>query len=326
MRLLILAGFLGSGKTTLLQALAETFTPEERAKLVIIENEAGQRGVDDQLLAAGGLEVRQVYGGCICCTLRANLQRALVQVAEVLQPDWIIVEPSGVADPSEVVALAESSGLAFERIDLVVLVDALRWHKLKQIAGPFLERGIQRADVTALNKVDAVDEAEAARLVAELEAIRGGSVQRLAAARGEGLAALWAALDVATARPVPCSAAPRLEHATLAASWSLTFDPAVDAGDLVRTLQDLHTALSSRIATELPEAAGHLKSLLQAGGRQVVCRNVQWDEPPRLDGRVDGPVAAAKVTVQAVLTGAGGALDEGWLQDWPIRFGGRLAD
>lgn len=325
MRLLILAGFLGSGKTTLLQALAETFTPSERAKLVIIENEAGDRGVDDRLLASDGLDVRQVYGGCICCTLRANLQRALVQVAEALSPEWIIVEPSGVADPSEVVALARSSGLEFERIDLVVLVDALRWDKLKRIAGPFLERGIQRADVVALNKVDAVDEPEAARLIDELSDIRGGAVQRLAAAQGVGLDELWAALAVATApRPENTEPAPRLEHATLTAEWQLTFEPPVDAGELVRRLRDLHTGLGEQVASERPGAAGHLKSLLQVGQQQVVCRSVRWDVAPQLDGRVEGAVSAAQVTVQAVLAGAGGKLDETWLADWPPKLGGRV--
>ncbi len=323
MRLLILAGFLGSGKTTLLQALADTFTPAQRAKLVIIENEAGERGVDDQLLAADGLDVRQVYGGCICCTLRANLQRALIQVAEALAPDWIIVEPSGVADPSEVVALARSSGLEFERIDLVVLIDALRWDRLRQVAGPFLERGVQRADVVALNKVDAIDETEAQRLLDELEALRGGPVQRLAAAQGEGLDELWTAIDLAgPARLAPDGPAPRLAHATLTAAWTLAFAPPVDPGELVRRLRDAESDLAARIVGSQPGAVGHLKALLQAGGQQVVCRRVRWSEPPRLDGRLDGPVTTARVTVQVVLAGVAGALDEGWLADWPRRLGG----
>ena len=105
MHLLILTGFLGSGKTTLLRRIAQAFNatcPDKR--MAVIENEVGTVGIDGDFLANDGLTVRQINSGCICCTLRLDLVTTLLDLERTYAPDLIILEPSGVAGPRQVLS------------------------------------------------------------------------------------------------------------------------------------------------------------------------------------------------------------------------------
>ena len=90
----IFSGFLGAGKTTLIKKLiAEAYAGE---KLVLIENEFGEIGIDGGFLKEAGIEIREMNSGCICCSLVGDFGTALVEVVEKYHPDRIIIEPSGV--------------------------------------------------------------------------------------------------------------------------------------------------------------------------------------------------------------------------------------
>ncbi|MBT3287694.1 MAG: cobalamin biosynthesis protein P47K, partial [Victivallales bacterium] len=78
MQLIVVSGFLGSGKTTLLLALARELCRDGQRKVAVIENEVGAIGIDDALVADAGLPVREIYSGCICCSLRLDLIRTLL--------------------------------------------------------------------------------------------------------------------------------------------------------------------------------------------------------------------------------------------------------
>ena len=102
MDLLIIAGFLGAGKTSLLLELVGGLAAGGTRKIAIIENEIGAVGVDDQVLAAEGLPVREIYSGCICCSLRGDLVTTLLELERQEKPDLVILEPSGAAGVRQV--------------------------------------------------------------------------------------------------------------------------------------------------------------------------------------------------------------------------------
>ena len=96
----IISGFLGAGKTTLIKKLiAEGWKGE---KLVLIENEFGEIGIDGGFLKDAGVQINEMNSGCICCSLVGDFGKALRQVLEDYHPDRIIIEPSGVGKLSDV--------------------------------------------------------------------------------------------------------------------------------------------------------------------------------------------------------------------------------
>ena len=93
----IFSGFLGAGKTTLIKKLVEEAYKGE--KIVLIENEFGEIGIDGGFLKDSGIEINEMNSGCICCSLVGDFGRALTQVVEQFSPDRILIEPSGVGKP-----------------------------------------------------------------------------------------------------------------------------------------------------------------------------------------------------------------------------------
>ena len=97
----IISGFLGAGKTTLIKKLLQEALQNE--KLVLIENEFGEIGIDGTFLKDAVIEIQEMYSGCICCSLLGDFSEALTIVLESFSPDRIIIEPRGVGKLSDVV-------------------------------------------------------------------------------------------------------------------------------------------------------------------------------------------------------------------------------
>ncbi|MFR6311459.1 CobW family GTP-binding protein, partial [Anaerofustis stercorihominis] len=96
----IISGFLGAGKTTFIKKLVnEVFKGE---KIVLIENEFGEIGIDGGFLKDAGIEITEMNSGCICCSLVGDFSKSLKEVIEKFSPDRIIIEPSGVGKLSDV--------------------------------------------------------------------------------------------------------------------------------------------------------------------------------------------------------------------------------
>ncbi len=102
----IISGFLGAGKTTLIQKLIKDVFAGK--KVVLVENEFGEIGIDGGFLKEAGIVINEINGGCVCCTLQGDFADALKQVEETYHPDHIIIEPSGVGKLSDILAIVKS--------------------------------------------------------------------------------------------------------------------------------------------------------------------------------------------------------------------------
>ena len=156
MKLLIIAGFLGSGKTTVLVEVAQRLTAASQ-KIAIIENEVGEIGIDGKYLRQEGLQVQELFGGCICCTLSVDLVSTLQKVEQLFQPVLTIIEPTGLAWPGDVVTVVRSYAPMVTDILVLTLLDATRYELLYEMLTPLLTAQIQSADIVVINKIDAVE-------------------------------------------------------------------------------------------------------------------------------------------------------------------------
>jgi G3E family GTPase len=155
--LLCVAGFLGSGKTTTLLALARRMT-EASLSLAVVENEIGEVGVDGDAVRGHELPVLELFGGCICCTLRTGLLSTLRALEAQYRPDWAIVEPTGLAAPGDIVTTIREFMADIGEIRVLTLVDAERWEILREVVEPLITAQIESADVVAVTKCDLVDD------------------------------------------------------------------------------------------------------------------------------------------------------------------------
>ncbi len=153
----IFSGFLGAGKTTLIKKLvSEAFSGE---KLVIIENEFGDIGIDGGFLADAGIQVTEMNSGCICCSLVGDFGKALIKVLEEYAPERIIIEPSGVGKLSDVIKAVQ--GIGSEEILLnsfTTVVDAKKCKMYMKNFGEFFNNQIENAGTVVLSHTKGMSE------------------------------------------------------------------------------------------------------------------------------------------------------------------------
>jgi G3E family GTPase len=169
MRLLLITGFLGSGKTTLIIKLAQAATARAK-RVAIVVNEIGEIGIDDRLMRQLELNVWELVNGCICCTLSGDLVTTLQKLDANYAPDLVIVEPSGAADPKNILsALPYYRGRPLEGLYTATIVDPLRVQMLVEVLTPLITSQIQHADLILISKRDLASpaEIEAARQAAQ---------------------------------------------------------------------------------------------------------------------------------------------------------------
>ena len=151
----IYSGFLGAGKTTLIKKMIEECYAGE--KLVLIENEFGEIGIDGGFLQDAGIQITEMNSGCICCSLVGDFGKALEQVIAQYRPDRIVIEPSGVGKLSDVIAAVEK--VTNENVVLgsaVAVVDAGKVKVYMKNFGEFYNNQIESADAIILSRTDSI--------------------------------------------------------------------------------------------------------------------------------------------------------------------------
>ena len=164
----IVSGFLGAGKTTLIRKLIEEVFRGE--KIVLIENEYGEIGIDGGFLKDAGVTITEMNSGCICCTLVGDFTEALQQVIRDFAPDRIIIEPSGVGKLSDIIAAVEKVK-AFADLTIserIAVVDAKKAKIYMKNFGEFFANQVQYASTVILSRTQLIDEAKLEEAVALL--------------------------------------------------------------------------------------------------------------------------------------------------------------
>ncbi len=158
MNLLLFSGFLGSGKTSLVLRVVQ-YALEKNIKVAILVNEIGEVGIDNQLMKQLDMNVWELLGGCICCTLSADLVSTLEQLETDYAPELVIIEPSGAADPRSILmALPFYKGTPFESQVTISVLDPLRVDMLIEVMTPLITSQIKHANHVLVSKCDLATE------------------------------------------------------------------------------------------------------------------------------------------------------------------------
>ena len=165
----IFSGFLGAGKTTLIKKLIkEAFQGE---KIVLIENEFGEIGIDGGFMREAGIQVNELNSGCICCSLVGAFREALKKVVETYHPDRILIEPSGVGKLSDVTRAVEGVGetLPVSLNSFVTVADVNKVKMYMKNFGEFYDDQISHASCIILSRTGSADEKKVAAAVALIQ-------------------------------------------------------------------------------------------------------------------------------------------------------------
>ena len=146
----IISGFLGAGKTTLIKRLLADALKGE--KVVLIENEFGEIGIDGGFLKDSGIVVNEMNAGCICCSLVGDFGKALHDVVDQYAPDRILIEPSGVGKLSDVITAVQNAHLDVTLNSFVTVVDALKAKMYLKNFGEFFENQVAHAGAILLSR------------------------------------------------------------------------------------------------------------------------------------------------------------------------------
>ena len=153
MKIIIMGGFLGSGKTTVLLQLAKYIIMQPGSpSVVILENEIGEVGVDNQLLSGASFSVENIFSGCICCSGAVDLVEGVKKIARVYAPDWLLIEATGMALPSTIKeTLSQHFSYDFATLSIA---DGSRWTRLLKVSPDFVDAQVSCADMVIVTKVD----------------------------------------------------------------------------------------------------------------------------------------------------------------------------
>ncbi|MBE6143099.1 MAG: GTP-binding protein [Erysipelotrichaceae bacterium] len=165
----VISGFLGAGKTTLIKKLFES-QAYKNDKVVLIENEFGEIGIDGFFLKEAGVEIKEINSGCICCSLVGDFETSMKEVITKFEPTRIVIEPSGVGKLSDIIDAVKKVDADLQLNILATVVDAGKTKIYLKNFGEFFNNQVEAADTIVIAKVDKVKED---KLVEAVELIKG---------------------------------------------------------------------------------------------------------------------------------------------------------
>ncbi|MCF2683495.1 CobW family GTP-binding protein [Faecalicatena contorta] len=167
MEIQIVSGFLGAGKTTFLNQ----YLPLLEGSTVVIENEYGDIGLDGELMPKD-VPVRELYSGCICCSLAIDFRKGIREIAETFRPNRIVIEPSGVGRLSDIVNACmqakEKDGVDLTITKLITVVDLAGFEEYAEGFGAFYQDQIRNAGLLLLSHLENVSAKEKKRLIEKI--------------------------------------------------------------------------------------------------------------------------------------------------------------
>ncbi|SMC46777.1 GTP-binding protein [Sporomusa malonica] len=184
MRILLFGGFLGSGKTTTILQVAKYITEQKQETVALIENEIGEAGIDDKLLSDSGLQVRPLFGGCVCCQITSDLITAVREIHDTIKPDWLVIEMTGLAIPGNIAKLINEYCNFYSGFKTITLVDMGRWPELKEILGPLVTGQVEKTDLVIINKAD-IAGCDQAEIIKDIKEIVSSAPIMVASAAGK---------------------------------------------------------------------------------------------------------------------------------------------
>lgn len=164
---IIISGFLGAGKTTLLKKILTW--ESDLSETVVIVNEFGDVGIDGSLLKNVGSDVVELTGGCICCTMKVDLNQTLKKIRREFNPRKIFIESTGVADPFMITEAFDDEELRDQMkvSNIITVLDIELWEG-RDYFGPIFFNQLKLADLILLNKIDIVDENQISQFLNEI--------------------------------------------------------------------------------------------------------------------------------------------------------------
>lgn len=176
MDMVVIAGFLGSGKTTFVLSSVKELCERYGLKVAILVNDFGTIGIDGKVMEKYGLQVKELAAGCICCTLGPSLLITVKEIYENVNPDLIIVEPTGIADPNAVVSILHQAEEEWvpRTIKSVEIIDAHRFQTIIKAFERPLKAQLKSSEFIVINKIDTVGECELADIKKVLSELAPG--------------------------------------------------------------------------------------------------------------------------------------------------------
>ncbi len=162
----ILTGYLGAGKTTLLKRIIENLD----RKFAIIMNEFGEISVDTQIIQGKNINIQELAGGCVCCSLTGEFEDAVKEIIQTYQPEIIIVETTGVAEPDAIIVDVSNSIPDVILDSVITIADADALARFPSI-GRTGRLQLEIADILLLNKIDLVNESQRVDIKTKLRQI-----------------------------------------------------------------------------------------------------------------------------------------------------------
>ena len=164
----IISGFLGAGKTTFINK----YISGNKDKTVIIENEFGKIGLDKKLIE-GNIPVREINSGCICCSLVADFRESIRKIINDFSPDRIIIEPSGVAQLSDILKVCNFFNREYntEILDRIVIVDIASFEDCLEDFGNFYVNQIENASIIMFSNIEELESSKIKRILSKIRDI-----------------------------------------------------------------------------------------------------------------------------------------------------------
>jgi G3E family GTPase len=160
MEVILITGFLGAGKTTLIRHLLSSGLNGD-ARVAVIVNEVGEIGIDGSVInrqEGQDVDVMELTGGCICCTIKTDFFKAVQEIHRTIKPSHLIVEATGIAQPGDMFdVLCQAPVSEFSRLKSVITVVDAGFFEAREVLGSFYDNQIKCADIIILNKIDEVD-------------------------------------------------------------------------------------------------------------------------------------------------------------------------